>query len=221
LDQLLRVFQQRMRALRLKLEAAVGESKWRELIEVGEEVGRMREEFVKEEGYREYLLRKEMAELRRKRSLEGRVKEGYIDKIRVVHNLADKLKHEFESKLEEKVKQMEQIYSEQAAERERAYQEEKTLIIEQLKRQHQTELKEINDLNNEKIEELKAELQRVDAEYSDLKEKLIKEKEELINSKPLISYRTFSSLYEGIMGSSKEFTSSSAISLDTRDEKVK
>jgi hypothetical protein len=162
-----------------------------------------------------------MAELRRKRGLERRVKEGYIEKIRMVGKLANKLKHEFKSKLEEKVREMEQRYSEQATERERAYQEEKTLIIEQLKRQHQTELKDINDQNDEKIEEVKAELKRVDAEYSDLKEKLIKEKEELKNYKLLISYRAFSSLYEDIMGSSKEFTSSSAISLDTRDDKDK
>jgi hypothetical protein len=162
-----------------------------------------------------------MAELCRKRGLEGRVKEGYTDKMRVVDNLADKIKHEFESKLEEKVIQMEQRYSEQAAEREKAYQEEKTLIIEQLKRQHQTELKEINDQNEEKVEELKAEFQKVDAECSDLKEKLIKEKEELKNSKPLLNYRTFSSIYEDIVGNSKEFTSSSVIDLDTSDDKVK
>jgi hypothetical protein len=60
LDQLLKAYHQRMRTLKLKLEAAVGKSEWREVIEVGEELDRMREEFVKEEGYRKYLLRKDI-----------------------------------------------------------------------------------------------------------------------------------------------------------------
>jgi hypothetical protein len=36
----------------------------------------MREKFVKEEGYSEYMLRKEMSELLRKKGLEGKVKEN-------------------------------------------------------------------------------------------------------------------------------------------------
>jgi hypothetical protein len=194
------------------------------MIEVGEEVNRMREEFVKEDEYREYLLRKEMAELLRKRSLEGRVNEEYTEKIRMVDNLADKLKYKFESKLEEKERQMEQMYSKQISERERAYQEEKFLIIEQLKRQHQKELKELNEINyqnDKKIEELKAEFQRVDAECRNLKEKLIEENNELKDSKPLLNYLTFSSHYENIVGSNKEFTSSNSIDLDTSNDEVK
>jgi hypothetical protein len=232
ISEMLKAYRLKMDALELRLKISVAERKWNELSDVKKEVEDMRKEFVKEEGYTEYLLRKEMLELNRQRKLEGRISKGYIEKVRQVDDLAHKIKQNFDVTMQKKVEELEHNHSEKTADIEKehskktvqlkkTHREEKTSIRNQLQRQHQAELKRINDKNDEKFEELKTEFAKLDSENKDLKEKLSEMKEAKLSFKPLISYETFNALYKGIMDSDIDLSSGSDIFIDTRKQESK
>jgi hypothetical protein len=205
----------------------VGEKRWCELTELMGEAEKAVGELVGEEVYMEYLQRKERIEATTDRELEGKMKERYVEKIREVDGLNERLREQFELRIQAKVMQMEESFKMQLEEVNRLHQLEKENTKQVTRRQYKNELRQIREENDKKIEEMKTDILKLEAENKDLllsistKEGLLNSKEAGKNIKPLISYDTFNALYKGIMGTAINISSSSSIYLDTSKQETK